>query len=290
MDLFLTVVILGITTGLVYAIAGVGLVVIYRTSGYVSFAQGDIAAVALFTGYFTYRSGLPYPLMAVLVLVTGALLAGVLALVVITPLEKHGHLTGALATIGVGLCIQGIESMTVGTDQRPFPSVGEQSVMDLGPVDLTRADIASIVAAVLLFVGMTYWFGRSATGISMRAANDNPAAAVHVGVPARRLRLLSWVISGALAGLCGLFVAPLLTLTPVSVNTLLVFGFATVVVGGFESIPGAFLAGIIIGVVSNLVALYIDPGLVSFGIYVLVMLILVVRPHGLLGRKPLVRV
>ena len=290
MVLFETSLILGITLGLVYALAGVGLVVIYRTSGYVSFCQGDIAAVSLYIGLACYKAGLPYPIMALVVVASGAVLAGVIGGFIVVPLERFGTLSAALATIGVGLAIQGIENLTVDATPQAFPSAGAQTAFTIGPVHLAVSDITSAVVSAALFVALGLFFRISRIGIAMRAANDNPAAAVHVGLSGKKLKHLSWILAGGLSGACGLFVAPIYSLTPVSVNALLVFGFATVVLGGFESVMGALVAGIIIGVTSNMLAAYLNTNLVTFGIYALLLVVLLVRPSGLLGRRTLVRV
>jgi branched-chain amino acid transport system permease protein len=289
-ELFETSVILGVTIGLVYALSGAGLVVIYRTSGYASFTQGDIAAVSLYVGLFLYQSGLPYPVMALLVVLVGALLGGLIGGFIVVPLERYGPLTAALATIGVGLAIQGTENVVLNPDPVAFPSAGDAPALTIGPVTLSVANVVQALVCVLLFVALGLVFRFSRTGIAMRAANDNPAAAGHVGLPGKRLKVISWVLAGGLAGVTGLFVAPLYSLSPTSVNAILVFGFATVVLGGFESITGALVAGVVIGVASNLVAAYLNPQLVTFGVYALVLLVLLFRPYGLLGRRPLVRV
>ncbi|MEU7817616.1 branched-chain amino acid ABC transporter permease [Pseudonocardia sp. NPDC049154] len=290
MELFETSVILGVTIGLVYALSGAGLVVIYRTSGYASFTQGDIAAVSLYVGLFAYQSGLPYPVMAVLVVAVGALVGGLIGGFIVVPLERYGPLTAALATIGVGLAIQGTENIVLNPDPVAFPSAGDDPALTIGPVTLSVANVVQAVICIALFAVLGLAFRFSRTGIAMRAANDNPAAAGHVGLPGKRLKVISWVLAGGLAGITGLFVAPLYSLSPTSVNAILVFGFATVVLGGFESITGALVAGVIIGVASNLVAAYLDPQLVTFGVYALVLCVLLFRPYGLLGRRPLVRV
>jgi branched-chain amino acid transport system permease protein len=289
-DLFLTCVVLGTTTGLIYALAGVGLVTIYRTSGYVSFAQGDIAAVSLYVGWAAYHSGLPYPVMALLVVAVAALLGGVIGGVIVIPLEKHGLLTAAMATVGVGLTIQGLENVLVNPEPRAFPSVGSGGAFTLGPVDLTVADVTSGAVCLVLFGLLGVFFRFSKTGVAMRAANDNVDAARHIGLSGLRLKGLSWVLGGALAGVCGLFVAPAYSLSPSSVNALLVFGFATVVLGGFDSVLGALIAGLVIGISTNLMAAYLDHGVVAFGLYVLLLTMLLIRPNGLLGRRPLERV
>jgi branched-chain amino acid transport system permease protein len=290
MDLFLTCVVTGVTFGLIYALAGVGLVTIFRTSGYVSFAQGDIAAVALYVGIAAYNADLPYPLMALLVIGVAGLIGGLIGGLVVIPLERHGLLTAALATIGVGLTIQGIENVTINPEPRAFPSAGQQGAFDVGPVTLSVADVTAAVVSIGLFAALALFFRLSRTGTAMRAANDNSEAARHIGLSAYRLKGLSWVLGGALAGVCGLFVAPAYSLSPSSVNALLVFGFATVVLGGFDSVLGALLSGLIIGISTNLIAAYVAPGAVNFGMYLLLLGMLLVRPYGLLGQRPLERV
>ncbi|ALL79774.1 hypothetical protein AD006_32150 (plasmid) [Pseudonocardia sp. EC080610-09] len=290
MDIFLTGVILGVTLGLVYALVGAALVVIYRTSGYVSFAQGDIASAALYIGLFGYSAGLPYWLTAILVVVLGAVFGGVIGRFIVVPIERFGRLPAALATVGVGLTIQGIEAVTLNTEARGFPSAGSGPALALGPVTLTTADVISAVISGLLFLGIGLFFSRSRTGVAMRAVNDNEAAATHIGLSGKGLKHFSWVIAGGLAGVTGLFVAPIYGLSPTTVNAFLVFGFATVVLGGFESILGALIAGIVIGVATNLVAAYAQPSLVTFSMYALVLLVLLFRPAGLLGRRRLERV
>lgn len=290
MDLLMTSIVLGVSTGLVYALAGVGLVVIYRTSGYVSFAQGDIAAVALYTGLALHTAGWRYAWVALSVVVVGAILGGIIGAGIVVPLERYGPISAALATVAVGLIIQGLELIFVGGEPRAFPSIGEQTVATVGGVGVTASDVFAIVVAGLLFSAMGLAFRYTKTGMAVRAANDNPQAAEHVGIAQRRLKVLSWVVAGGLAGVCGLFIAPAFTLTPTSVNAIIVFGFLTVVVGGFESVLGTVIAGITLGVVGNLVAAYVDSQLVTTGVYVLLVAVLIFRPYGLFGRRPLVRV
>lgn len=290
MDIFLTAVILGVTLGLVYALVGAALVVIYRTSGYVSFAQGDIASAALYIGLFCYAAGLPYWLTTLLVVVLGGVLGGVIGRFIVVPIEKFGRLPAALATVGIGLTIQGVEAVTLNTEARGFPSAGNGPALTLGPVTLTTADVLSAVVSGVLFLGIGLFFSRSRTGMAMRAVNDNEVAATHVGLSGKRLKYLGWIIAGGLAGVTGLFVAPIYGLSPTTVNAFLVFGFATVVLGGFESILGALIAGISIGIATNLVAAYAEPSLVTFAMYALVLVILLFRPAGLLGRRRLERV
>lgn len=290
MQILETSIILGVTLGMVYALVGAGLVTIYRTSGYVSFCQGDIATVSLYVGLAGYKAGLPYWATAILVVAVGAVFAGLVGALIVVPIERFGMLSAALATVGVGLTIQGFEALLLQTDARGFPSPGDQGVLTLGPVTLTRTEVTSFIVCLVIFIALGLFFGKSRMGVAMRAVVDDRTAARHIGLSPRKLKYTSWVISGAIAGVTGLFVVPIYGLTPTAVNALLVFGFATVVFGGFDSVLGALIAGIVIGVFSNLVSAYLQPGVVDFALYILLFAVLLVRPFGLLGRRPLVRV
>jgi branched-chain amino acid transport system permease protein len=290
MDLLASSLILGITIGMVYALAGAGLVVIFRTSGYISFAQGDVAAVGLFVGLAAYKAGMGYPLTALVVVlvstVVGALVGGLVAI----PVEKYGHLPAALSTIAVSLIIGGVLNVTVGGDPRAFPEVSSAVLITLGSINLTVSDVVGFLLSAVIFVALGFFFRRTRMGVAMRAVNDNPLAGRILGIPDRRLKMVSWMVAGTLSGVLGLFVAPLLSLTPVSVNTLLVYGFCAIVIGGFDSIVGALIAGVGIGVLGNLTSAYVDPNLVPTVLWVALLVLLVFRPNGLLGRRKLVRV
>ncbi|MGW6460984.1 branched-chain amino acid ABC transporter permease [Streptomyces sp. NPDC055078] len=290
MFLFQASLVSGIVSGLIFALAGIGLIVIYRVSGYVSFAQGDIAAVALYFGYWLHEGGVPYVLVALATVCMGALTGGLIGRFVVVPLERFGLLTAAMATIGVGVLLQGLENHFLGADARAFPSAGEGTVLSVGSVSLSTADVVSFVVCGLAVALLSVGFRRSRTGIAMRAVHDNPAAAEVLGLRAVTLKRASWVVAGGLAGLCGLFIAPVYALTPTSVNSILVFGFCAIVIGGFDSIPGAVVAGMIIGVTTNLTAAYISPELVTTLLFATLMTVLLLRPHGLFGRRPIARV
>lgn len=290
MDLLQTSIVSGVVSGMLYALAGVALVVIYRVSGYVSFAQGDIAAVALFLGYFLYDGGTPYLLVAVAVVVTGAVLGGLIGRFIVIPMERFGLLAAAMATIAVAILLQGLEGAAFGGEARAFPSAGEGTAFTVGPVGLSWADVASFVVCGLIVAVLAVAFKYTRAGIAMRAVHDNPAAAEVLGIRATTLKRVAWVVSGALAGVVGLFIAPIYSLTPMSINALLVYGFAAIVVGGFDSIVGAVISGIVIGIATNLTAAYISADLVTTSLFALLVLVLLFRPQGMFGQKPMVRV
>ncbi|GAA1936355.1 branched-chain amino acid ABC transporter permease [Nocardioides hwasunensis] len=290
MELLQTSLILGVVVGIVYSLSGAGLVVIFRTSGYISFTQGDIAAVGLFVGLAAYNSGAGYVWTALLVIAVSTLVGGLVGALITVPLEKHGHLPAALSTIATALIISGLLNLTVGGDPRSFPEVSRSEALSILGVQMSWSDVAGVLVSASVFIGLGVFFSRSRMGVAMRAVNDNKLAGELLGVPDRRLKLVSWTVAGALSGLLGLFVAPILSLSTVSVNTLLVFGFCAIVIGGFDSIFGALVAGTAIGVMTNLTSTYLDPNLVPTVLWASMLLVLLVRPNGLFGRRKLVRV
>ena len=290
MELLQTALLLGIVSGLLYALSGAGLVLIYRTSGFISFAQGDIAAVGLFTAYFVHEAGAPYIVTVLVTIATCAVAALVVGGLIVMPIGRQGALSAGLATIGVGILIQGIENATVGNSPRPFPAVTDGVAFHLGAVQIQTVHVVQILLTVTVFAAMGVAFRKLTAGVALRALNEDAEAAELLGVPGRRLRLLSWLAAGVLAALAGLFIVPLYTLTPTSVNAILLFGFCAVVVGGFDSVLGALIGGLIIGVSANLVAAFLSPNLVTTVLYLTLLTVLLFRPHGLMGRAPLRRV
>ena len=290
MQLLETSLLLGLVSGLLYALSGAGLVLIYRTSGYASFAQGDIAAIGLFIAFAAHQAGMSYPVVALVTVISCAIVAGLIGTFTVVPLERFGPLTAGLATIAVGIFLQGAENATVGSTPRAFPSVSDGTLFRIDEVQIQTSQLVQVVVTMLIFAGMGAAFRWMRSGVALRAINDNPEAAAVLGIPAARLKRISWVLAGALAGVAGLFIVPLYTLTPTSVNAILLFGFCATVVGGFDSIVGALVGGLIIGVAANLTSAYISPNLVTSALYLTLLLVLLLRPHGLLGRQPLRRV
>lgn len=290
MVLLETALLLGVVSGLLYALSGAGLVLIYRTSGFISFAQGDIAAVGLFVAYFANQAGAPYPVTALVTVVTCSVAAVAIGGLVVMPLGRQGALTAGLATIGVGILLQGIEDATVGNSPRRFPAVSNGVAIRLGDVQVQTAQVIQVVVTVIVFVVMGVAFRKMTSGVALRALNEDPEAAELLGVPGRKLRLLSWLFAGVLAAIAGLFIVPIYTLTPTSVNAILLFGFCAVVVGGFDSVVGALIGGLVIGISANLVSAFLTPTLVTSVLYLTLLAVLLFRPHGLMGRAPLRRV
>lgn len=285
------VLITGVVMGAIYAITGAGLVVIYRTTGVINFAHGDVAAVGLFCAYGALRLGAPYAVAAIVAVVAAAALSALLGAVIGSRLFRRRPVLDLIVlTISAGLILQGLEGVVVGQSVRTFPAVAEGTLTTIGGVSVRVSDVVVVAVCVVVFCALYLFFDRTRTGTSMRALNENGEATRLLGVPVTRLRTLAWVLAGGLAGVAGLFVAPVYSLQPASMEVLVVYGFAVVVAGGFESVVGALVCGILVGVLQNAVSVFASSKLVLIAVAAFMLVVLAIRPAGLLGRRPVVRV
>lgn len=285
------ILIIGIITGLVYALSGAGLVVIYRSSKVINFAQGDLAAVGLFIAYGLSKSRNPYWIVAIVVIVTAALGGLVIGGLLGTKVARRWSiLEVGLATIAASFLIEGLETQLYGGGAKAFPSVSSAVMFTAGGVQISVTDLVTVVVSLGVFGLLGLWFRYSKIGLAMRAVSEDPEAARWFGVSATRLRLVSWGIAGAFGGLAGLFIAPIYSLSPTSMGSVVLFGFASVVTGGFESILGAIVAGVLIGVITNITAAYVSVSLITPMMFLMMIAVLMLRPNGLLGERRAIRV
>lgn len=291
MALLPEILVVGVILGAVYALAGAGLVVLFRTTGMINFAHGDVATAALFVALTLIHMGVPFAIAAIVTVLVSALLDVLLGLMVGSRLFRdRGVADLVIATIAASLILQGLESITAGQSARPFPSLGSGVVFHLAAVAVTTADIITLALCIAAFTGLMLFFKFSQWGVAMRAMSDDQDTARLLGVPNMRLRIASWAVSGALAGLAGLTIAPIYSLQPTSIDVLVIYGFAVIVAGGFESLIGALLFGVTIGVLQNIVQAYISTNLVLAAICVFMLAVLSLRPQGLFGRQLVERV
>jgi branched-chain amino acid transport system permease protein len=289
--LVIQILITGIVIGAIYAITGAGLVVIYRATGVINFAHGSIAAVGLFCAYGGLQLGWPYPLAAAVTIAASALLAAGLGLFAGSALfQRRPVLDLIVLTISVTLILQGLEGLIVGQNVKAFPAVANSNLGHIGSVTITAANVTVVAVCLAVFLALYVFFERTRTGAAMRALNENAEATRQLGVPVTSLRTLAWTIAGALAGIAGLFVAPIYSLQPSSMDVLVVYGFAVVVAGGFESVIGALICGVLVGILQNAVSVFTSSKLVLISVALFMLVVLTIRPAGLLGRRPVVRV
>ena len=254
---FLPFVVIGIATGAVYGLAGVGLVLAYKTSGIFNLAYGAIAALTVFVFYWLHdEHGWPWGLAAaVCVLVIGPA-EGLLMELLGRALERVGATLKVVATVGLLLLVLGVGELWYGNNEVNFPPFLPTSTIPILGVNIGWDQITVTIIS-LIATAVLYWFFRSVRmGYAMRGVVDNPDLLSMTGENPIRVRRWSWIISMTFCSMAGLLLAPGLSLNAVIISTLVVYAFGAAAIGGFSSLPLTFLGGLLVGIAGSLSTKY----------------------------------
>jgi branched-chain amino acid transport system permease protein len=286
--------VVGIITGAAYGLLGLGLVLIYKSSGVFNFAQGEFGTVAIYALYLLHSSGVPY-LFAILGALVAAIVLGLLVeRVIVRPLFDAPRVTLLVATAGVSLLAVGVQIWLGEARLRNIdPAFPRTDRISLLGVRISDQRLLLIVVLLVLAGVLAYFFNRTNLGLAILGASQEPTATELVGISVRRLSSFTWALAALLGGLAGVIGIPAggNTFGPgIVTSALLIPAFTAAVLGGFTSLPGAFLGGAIVGVSQSLAtsADFFDfiPGQAGTVIaFVLLVGVLSVRPNGLLGGK-----
>ena len=282
--LVLQVIISGISQGLIYGLIALGFVLIYKATETVNFAQGELMMLGAFLGLTVITVGLPY-WVALPVAFVGMWLVGMLLeRAVLRPILGQPSFTVVMVTIGIGFIARGLVTMIPnwGTDTHTLNAPFKGEVVRMGGLVIGAEHLVVIGATILLSSALFLFFRFSRVGVAMQAASQNQLAAYYMGIPVRRLNSLIWGLSAGVAALAGVLLAPI-TFVHVNMGFIGLKAFPAAVIGGFGSLPGALLGGAIIGVVESLAGVYLPEGFKDIAAYVLVLLVLVVKPTGIFG-------
>jgi len=280
----------GVVTGCVYALIALSLVIVYKSTDVINFAGGEIVMIGGYFGMLALLSlELPYVTIFLFsAAATFALGAAFDRVVLNTVLGRASPgqsilVAMVIATVGLSYVLKGSVRVVPYTEEvRRLPPLFTGEPIFLGPVILQRQDIAIVVIAVLIMLALWAFFAFTLAGKALRATSQNPRAAALVGIPVRRMRMTVWGIASALAAVAGILLAPKLLMTP-DMGVIVILAFAAAIIGGFASLPGCILGGIVLGVIQNLVGLLISSKAISVAPFLVIMLILVLRPQGLFG-------
>jgi branched-chain amino acid transport system permease protein len=277
----------GTAIGCIYAIVALGFVLIYKASEIINFAQGDLMMLGAFLGYtFVGVLGLPFVAGLALAAACMALAGAALDRVVLRPMVGQPVFSIVIITIGIGFLIRAMVTMLPGwgTETRSIATPYARGVTALGSV-VIGDEYLTIIAATLILVLVLYGFFRFTTlGIAMQATSQNQLAAYHVGIPVKTILSRIWAISAAAAALAGVLLAPV-TFVHVNMGFIGLKAFPAAVLGGFGSIPGAIVGGLVVGIAEALAGFYLPEGFKNVAAYVLLLLVLAVRPQGLFGQS-----
>jgi branched-chain amino acid transport system permease protein len=277
----------GVAQGCIYGLIALGFVLIYKATETVSFAQGDLMMVGAFGGLAAMTvMGLPFWLSVPAAIVGMGVFGVLLERVVIRPILGQPAFSIVMLTIGVGYVLRGLITMIpdIGTDTHtlPVPYAGE--VLRLGTLVVSAEQVVVIGATAVLCAGLFAMFRYTKLGIAMQASSQNQLAAYYMGIPVKRLNGLVWGLAAAVAAIAGLLLAPI-TFVHANMGFIGLKAFPAAVVGGFGSLPGAIVGGLIIGVVEALAGFYMAEGFKDIAPYIVVLIMLVLKPNGLFGEK-----
>jgi branched-chain amino acid transport system permease protein len=283
----LQLVISGIAQGCIYGLIALGFVLIYKATETVSFAQGDLMMMGAFCGLALMTvMGFPFWLAvpsAVLAMATFGMLT---ERVVIRPILGQPAFSIVMLTIGIGYVARGAITMVpvIGTETHTLPVPYKDAIVNLGGLVINIEQMVVIAATAVLCAALFALFRYSKLGIAMQASSQNQLAAYYMGIPVKRLNGLVWGLAAAVAAIAGLLLAPI-TFVHANMGLIGLKAFPAAVVGGFGSLPGAIVGGLIIGVVESLSGFYLPEGFKDVMAYVVVLIMLMLKPNGLFGEK-----
>ena len=284
---FLQLVISGIAQGCIYGLIALGFVLIYKATETVSFAQGDLMMLGAFGGLAGMTMlGFPFWLAVPAAIAAMALFGVLTERVVIRPILGQPAFSIVMLTIGIGYVARGLITVLpgIGTDTHTLPVPYRNVTWNAGGLILSAEHMVVIVVTALLCLGLFAMFRYSKLGIAMQASSQNQLAAYYMGIPVKRLNGLVWGLAAVVAAIAGLLLAPI-TFVHANMGFIGLKAFPAAVVGGFGSLPGAIVGGLIIGVVESLSGFYLPEGFKDIAAYIVVLIMLMVKPNGLFGEK-----
>lgn len=291
METFIQLTVNGLANGAILALAALGFVLIYKATGVLNFAQGEFLLIGAYTLYAAFVVFQLPMVAAVLIGVVFAIILGVvIERLVLRPLVGESAISVIMVTIGLAALLRAVVQLIFGTRPVQQPAILPRAPLELLPgtsVPLNRLLVILIAAVVL--AAFTVFFRRSRHGIAMRAVADDQQAALTMGISVRRVFAMAWALA-ALSALVGGILLGDVTEVSGRLATFGLFVFPVVILGGLDSVPGTIVGGLTIGLTTQYVSGYADPGLAQIAPYLVLIAILLVRPYGLFGETRIERV
>ena len=283
LDIVLQLVLNGLAVGCIYGLVALGFVLIYKATELVNFAQGDLMMLGAFICYMFvvwYHAG--YWVAFVLAIMIVAVFGAVLDWAVLRRVIGQPQFAVVMLTIGLGAMFRSFASITWGSEIYTLPTPFSARATRLGGVTVSYEYVSIIVGTVILCAALYTLFTHTRIGVAMQAASQNQLAAYYMGIPVKRVFSLIWAISAAVATVAGVLLAPV-SLIDVNIGFVGLKAFAAAVLGGFGSIPGALAGGITIGLIELFSGAYLPQGFKDVAAYVVLLVVLAVRPQGMFG-------
>ena len=284
MENLLNVLVFGLLLGGIYGLVSIGLNLIFGVIRIVNFAQGELVMFGMYGSYYAYSAFGISPYLSVFIV---APLVGLLGMaiqrLVIQPLQAESNMQ-IFATFGLLMMFQNI---MLAVSRGEAYSVGGEvgaTVLELGNLKMSLVRVVTFIAVTVITIGLHLFLSRTLTGKSIRAVTQDKRAARAMGINVERTFLITFGIGAALAGMAGAMLTPIYSITPAVGGNFILAAFAVVVLGGLGSVWGAYIGGLIVGIVEAFAGFYIDPALRSAVWFIIFLVVLIVRPSGLLGQ------
>ena len=277
----------GAAQGCIYGLIALGFVLIYKATETVSFAQGDLMMVGAFIGLACMTfAGFPFWLAVPASIVAMAAVGFGVERIVIRPILGEPAFSIVMLTIGIGYVARGLITMIpgIGTETHALPVPYKDVAFRLGGLVLAAEQLVIIGVTAALCAALYALFRYTRVGLAMQAASQNQLAAYYMGIPVKRLNAVVWALAAMVAAIAGLLLAPI-TFVHANMGLIGLKAFPAAVVGGFGSLPGAIVGGLVIGIVESLAGFYLPDGVKDIAAYVVVLVMLMVRPNGLFGES-----
>jgi branched-chain amino acid transport system permease protein len=283
----LQLVVAGLATGAIYALAAVGFTLLWQTSQTINFAQGEFVMLpAFFALAAMHWWGLPFGVSALLAITASMLLLGfVFKAIIVDPLIRRGVLPLVISTIALALLLKDGTKIVYSAEAQPFPTFFPDQIISIAGATISLAQIGVLAAATVTIVALQWFLGQTRLGRQMQATAQNPTAALILGVNIDRMILYTFLINAGLAAIASLLVSPIYLAKFSNGEHLGLAAFVAAIVGGFNQVRGAIAGGLLVGVVDNLAATYVSTAYRQAVPLFLLVLIILFRPQGLLGRR-----
>jgi branched-chain amino acid transport system permease protein len=291
MDKFLQLTLTGLTTGAVYALVALGFVLIYKSSDVINFAQGEFLLIGAYLAYFFLgQMGIHWSIGVILTIIVAAAIGVIIERLVLRPLIGEPIISVIMVTIGLASLLKAIVGGIWGTNPQVFPAFIPKNEVHIFNAVVTSDKLWAIAIALLFLIIFTLFFRYNKEGVAMRAVADDQQAALSVGISVQKIFAWAWSIAAITAAVAGIIVANVLEVSP-NLSGVCLHVFPVVILGGLDSIPGALIGAVIIGLLEAYAGGYVGDGSLSLVIsYIVLVIILMIRPYGLFGQEIIERV
>lgn len=280
----------GLALGSLYALTAFGIVLIFKTTDVITFAQGETAMFCSFIA-FTFLTALQLPFIVAFfsTLIIALILGALIERIVLRRVNTATIINPVIVTVGLALILVGTAGAIWGYETRPFPAPVSGPPFRFGTIVLSQMNALIIAVTIVLMLVLFAFFRYSLMGIAMRAVAQNRVAAQLMGIHIDQINAIGWGLGTALGAVTGILIAPLNYLDPNMMGDVALKAFAAAVLGGFTSLPGAVVGGLLLGIIDSVVGFQV-PELRTTIAFLLIVLVLVIRPGGLLGTHQIKKV